>query len=344
MGALILGVGVTLGPWHEAWRLEIHPQLACILGWIAGFVPGSAFGWGLAVLLLVALHAGLSVRRGWRSRLRVLALLIISVLATGILGFGVLHGARTHSERLGGPHLAATTSPGDKALEGLERALRAAVEGHLRAGVHTQPLEEDELASVLAAAYDQLLPEAPWLAGPETPPVLSLPRGLLAGLGISGFYSPWTGEPHVEAGLPRISVLAVAAHEWAHMRGEAREDEASFVGCQALAGSRDPRARLSGHFELLRQVWRELGRVRPSSLGEALEQASPELLALEAEVAAWWLEARTPAAGVARASNDLYLRAAGDARGVASYAGVVALVMRDDWPRRIRREPPSSPR
>lgn len=342
--ALGWGLLVALGPWADAWRLHGHAALAAILGGLAGLCPGSAFGWGAAAVLVLGLREVLPGRGGRLGRLGRVGLLALVVLATGILGFGTLHGAATHSERL----ILARRTPGTDgeggSLEDLELELRLAVEELLLEGVHQEPIVDRELAVLLADAFDHLLLEAPWLAGPETPPVRSLPRGLLAGLGLSGFYSPWTGEPHVEAGLPRVSVLAVAAHEWAHMRGEAREDEASFVGWQALAGARDPRARLSGHFELLRQVWRELGRVSPRSLEAALGAASRELLSLEAEVAAWWRSARTPAAGLARASNDLYLRAAGDARGVESYAGVVGLVLRDDWPRRIRREPLSSPR
>lgn len=341
LGTLGVGFLVALGPWADAWRLQVHTPLAAGVGSLASLVPGSAFAWGAAAVLLLAFREVLPGRRGRLERLSRVGLLALTVLATGILGFGALHGAPTHSERLSA---ARRMGVDQGSLEDLELALRLAVEGLLQEGVHREPIVDDELAGLLAGAFRRLVPEAPWLAGPETAPVRSLPRGLLAALGLSGFYSPWTGEPHVEAGLPRVSVLAVAAHEWAHMRGEAREDEASFVGWQALAGAPDPRARLSGHFELLRQVWRELGRVRPGSLEAALSAASPELLALEASVAAWWRSARTPAAGLARASNDLYLRAAGDARGVESYAGVVGLVLRDDWPRRIRREPLSSPR
>ena len=87
-----------------------------------------------------------------------------------------------------------------------------------------------------------------------------------------------------------------------------------------------------------------IGGRTPVLLLTAKQEIESRILGLEAGVAAWWRSARTPAAGLARASNDLYLRAAGDARGVESYAGVVGLVLRDDWPRRIRREPLSSPR
>ena len=342
--ALGSGLFVALGPLADAWRLQVHAPLATFLGGFASLIPGSAFGWGSAAVLLLGLREVHPGRGGRLQRLGRVGLLALVVLSTGIVGFGTLHGAVTHSERLHLAGRAPRTDGEGGSLEDLEQELRLAVEGLLREGVHQEPIVDRELAGLLSEAFDHLLLEAPWLAGPETPPVRSLPRGLLAGLGLSGFYSPWTGEPHVEAGLPRVSVLAVAAHEWAHMRGEAREDEASFVGWQALAGAPDPRARLSGHFALLRQVWRELGRVSPGGLEAALGAASRELLSLEAEVAAWWREARTPAAGLARASNDLYLRAAGDARGVESYAGAVGLVLRDDWPRRIRREPLSSPR
>ena len=255
-------------------------------------------------------------------------------LLLGLVGFGVLHGAARHSERLGLPEAGPEAS--GEALSRLERALRAEVESLLQRGVQGQPLLDAELVGVLEEAFGALERECPWLAGPSVAPVRSLPAGLLASLGLAGFYSPWTGEPHVERSLPRVVVLSTAAHEWAHLRGEAREDEASLVGWQALAASQDPRARLSGHFVLWRSVWSALARAQPEVAQAARSQASAELLRLQEDVDAYWRSSRGALSGAARRTNDAYLRLAGDPRGVASYGGVVDLALRDDWPRRVR--------
>ena len=62
----------------------------------------------------------------------------------------------------------------------------------------------------------------PWLS-----PVLSA-------LGISGIYSPFTGEAHVNAEVPLASQAFTACHEEAHGRGFAREDEANFIAWQVI--------------------------------------------------------------------------------------------------------------
>ncbi|MBL6720761.1 MAG: DUF3810 family protein [Planctomycetes bacterium] len=330
LGTLVLGAS----PAAEGWRLAVHPRWAGVLGWLSGLVPGSAFGWGLVLLLALLVVLGRDPRRPVLARLGRILVLGLALLLLGLLGFGLLHGAERHSERLG------LMDPGpearEEALARLERALRAEVESLLQRGVQRQPVLEVELATVLAGAFGALEQECPWLEGPSVAPVRSLPEGWLASLGLAGFYSPWTGEPHVERGLPRVVVLSTAAHEWAHLRGEAREDEASLVGWQALSASEDPRARLSGHFVLLRSVWSALARTQHEAAQVARSQASTELLRLQEEVDAYWMRSRGALSGAARRTNDAYLRLAGDPRGVASYGGVVDLVLRDDWPRRIR--------
>jgi hypothetical protein len=330
LGALLLAAS----PAAEGWRLGVHPGLAGALGTVSGMIPGSAFGWGLLLLVALLVLLARDPRRPVMQRMgRILALVLVLGLF-GLLGFGVLHGAERHSQRLGLGDPSAPV-PTDE-LGRLERALRAEVESLLERGVQRQPVLEVELSAVLEEGFRALERECPWLAGPSVPPVRDLPEGLLASLGLAGFYSPWTGEPHVERGLPRVLVLSTAAHEWAHLRGEAREDEASLVGWQALAASPDPRARLSGHFVLLRSVWAALARSQPEAVQVARSQASAELLRMQEEVDAYWTRSRGALSGAARRTNDAYLRMAGDPRGVASYGGVVDLALRDDWPRRIR--------
>lgn len=330
LGALLLATS----PAADGWRLEVHPAWAGALGAVAGVVPGSAFAWGLGLLLALCVLFARDPKRPVLLRVGRIVALGLGTLLLGLVGFGVLHGAARHSERLGLPEAGPEAS--GEALSRLERALRAEVESLLQRGVQGQPLLDAELVGVLEEAFGALERECPWLAGPSVAPVRSLPAGLLASLGLAGFYSPWTGEPHVERSLPRVVVLSTAAHEWAHLRGEAREDEASLVGWQALAASQDPRARLSGHFVLWRSVWSALARAQPEVAQAARSQASAELLRLQEDVDAYWRSSRGALSGAARRTNDAYLRLAGDPRGVASYGGVVDLALRDDWPRRVR--------
>ncbi|NIR77793.1 MAG: DUF3810 domain-containing protein, partial [Gemmatimonadetes bacterium] len=70
--------------------------------------------------------------------------------------------------------------------------------------------------------------------------------GLIDFLDIAGVYIPFTGEANVSGAQPDLSFPAVAAHEQAHQRGIARENEATFAGVLAAIHADDPLVRYSG--------------------------------------------------------------------------------------------------
>ena len=78
--------------------------------------------------------------------------------------------------------------------------------------------------------------------GPVKLPLIS---PILARLGLSGVYSPYTAEPNVVRRMPAMRLPAAMAHEQAHQRGIAIEAEASFLGILVGARSADPLARYS---------------------------------------------------------------------------------------------------
>ena len=45
----------------------------------------------------------------------------------------------------------------------------------------------------------------------------------------SGIYSPFTFEANINMQMPDLYFAATAAHEYAHLQGFAREDEANFI-------------------------------------------------------------------------------------------------------------------
>ena len=73
-------------------------------------------------------------------------------------------------------------------------------------------------------------------------------------LGLSGFYMPFTGEPNFNDAQPDFDLPYVIAHEKAHQRGFAREDEANFIAFLVCVNSTDPYLRYSGYLNALRVV------------------------------------------------------------------------------------------
>jgi len=155
----------------------------------------------------------------------------------------------------------------------------------------------------------------------------ALSSPVLARLGISGIFVPFTGEPHVNVTLPEWTLPFTAAHEVAHQRGFAREDEANYLAFVTGMHHPDPEARYSAAMEASLYAMGAL-RHRDPAAAERLEaRRGPgprrDLAALEA-----WRERYVGrVAAVNQRVNDAYLRAQGQADGVQSYGRMVDLIL-----------------
>ena len=67
---------------------------------------------------------------------------------------------------------------------------------------------------------------------------------------ISGVYTFFTGEANINTNFPDYTIPFTAAHELAHQRGIAREDEANFVAFLVCSGSDDTYIRYSAYLNL----------------------------------------------------------------------------------------------
>jgi len=83
-------------------------------------------------------------------------------------------------------------------------------------------------------------------------PVMS--TRLLSGARIAGIYGAFTGEPNVNGEIPAVARLFTIAHEAAHQRGVAHEDQTNFVAFLACVMHPDPDFRYSGYFNALKYV------------------------------------------------------------------------------------------
>lgn len=76
---------------------------------------------------------------------------------------------------------------------------------------------------------------------------------------ISGLYSYYTGEANVVTAFPDYSLPFTMAHEMAHQRGFAPEEEANFVAFLVCMESDDPYIRYSGYINVFEYVMSALG-------------------------------------------------------------------------------------
>ena len=63
---------------------------------------------------------------------------------------------------------------------------------------------------------------------------------LMSYINFTGFFSPFTGEANINVDSPACLAASTIAHEQAHQRGVAEEDEANFVAVLASLNSGDP--------------------------------------------------------------------------------------------------------
>lgn len=154
---------------------------------------------------------------------------------------------------------------------------------------------------------------------------------LIDALDVAGIYVPFTGEANVSAAQPDLSFPAVAAHEQAHQRGVARENEATFAGLLAAVHADDPLSRYSGWARILRTLRQDLVRVDPEAWQEIGGALLPGVLRDWRDYNDYLRESRSPAGAVATAANDAYLRAHGVPGGVESYGRVTTLLLQ--WAR-----------
>lgn len=346
-GALAAGC-ILLARWmssHPGFAEDVYgralgPLLGWGTGWLWGWVPFAVGELLLALLLLrqlfVAARGLWRWRRGDRSTPTLLAGAVLHlvhdagiVVALFYLLWGFHYARPPLEERLALP------GPGVANEELLELA---------RGSVDRANALRDSIGSAGGAAglADQV--EAAWrerarrdsTLGPVHRWRWSPAKGLYSSplfhrLGVAGVYCPWTGEPTYVRSLPWPALAHTLAHEKAHQRGFAPEDDANFMGLMAGLASEDTRLRYGAVLFAQRQLLAALHREDPLAAAPLLAARSDSVRADLERIHRFWQEHAGPAQQVAEAMNDRYLRAQGVEGGVASYGGSLGLLL--SWAR-----------
>lgn len=193
-------------------------------------------------------------------------------------------------------------------------------------GLFAVPREEILANSV--HAYGGITEDFPFLAfdDPGVKP-MAFSR-LMSALDFTGFYSSFTGESNVNMDSPACMLPSTIAHELAHQRGYASEQECNFLAVLASTTCADPAYVYSGW--LIGYVY--LGNALYSQDPEAywaIRETLPEEVQLDlAYNNAYWAQFQDTA--VQKASNKVYdgiLKSYGDERGIQSYGTVVDLLV-----------------
>ena len=163
------------------------------------------------------------------------------------------------------------------------------------------------------------------LEGERAKPLLC--SRLQSALGFTGIYFPFTGEANVNVDAPRCLLPATVAHEMAHQRMVAAEEEANFVGVAACVTGGDAVYAYSGYLMGLIHLSNALYRVAPEEWGALRAEFSPLLVRDWQDNNAYWAARQSPVEDAAEQAYDAFLKGNDQSLGMRSYGACVDLLV-----------------
>ncbi|MBQ7474395.1 MAG: DUF3810 domain-containing protein [Clostridia bacterium] len=120
-----------------------------------------------------------------------------------------------------------------------------------RNGASVMPYSHERCVELISEAYDRAKEDYPFLINLKGVPVKRLVTSkIVTYTHISGMFSFYTGEANLNTNYPDFVNVFSTAHEMAHQRGIAREDEANFVAFVVLIRSDDPYLRYCAYLNM----------------------------------------------------------------------------------------------
>jgi hypothetical protein len=194
-------------------------------------------------------------------------------------------------------------------------------------GSSVMPYGYRALSRKLVEAYDKVCDEHAFISrfpSQVKPVMLSEPWTYTH---ISGVYTYFSGEANINTNFPDYTLPYTAAHEMAHQRGIAREDEANFIAFLVCAASEDEYIRYSGYLNLYEYVANALYSADKDAYAEVRAKLDPAARKEMSAYSAFFDKYReNVAAEVTGAVNNAYLTIQGTP-GTKSYGMVVDLAV-----------------
>lgn len=192
------------------------------------------------------------------------------------------------------------------------------------------PYTLETLNAKLLDAYDDFCAEHHFMTNFDSrvkPVMLSVPMSYTH---VTGVYSYFTGEANLNVDFPDYTIPFTAAHELAHQRGIAREDEANFIAYLVCIGSDDAYIRYSGYLNMYEYVANAL-YLADDELYFETRSALPDAVRYEQRAYSAFFDRYrdSVASEVSGTVNDTYLKLQGT-QGTKSYGLVVDLAVAYD--------------
>lgn len=145
--------------------------------------------------------------------------------------------------------------------------------------------------------------------------------------GIGGVFFPFTAEANVNIKMPHFKLPALTAHEMAHQRGFAREDEANYIAYLTCTLHPDPDFKYSGVMLALTYTMNALYSYDLETWRDIRSRYSPGVSRDLKEYRDYLERYEGPVERISTSINNTYLKANGQKGGVHSYGRMVDLLL-----------------
>ncbi len=143
----------------------------------------------------------------------------------------------------------------------------------------------------------------------------------------TGFYFPFTGEANINIDAPECLIPATIAHEQAHQRGVAQEDEANFCAVLASLTDADPVYCYSASLLAYIHLSNALYSADYDAWAENYQRLTPEVRADLDANNSYWQRFKTPVRSVSNTVYTGFLQSYGQTLGLKTYGKCVDLLV-----------------
>ena len=185
----------------------------------------------------------------------------------------------------------------------------------------------EEIFAGTAGLYDGITDQWPFLEGPERRAKPAFYSKLMSAWGFTGYLCPLTGESTLNVDCPEVFLPVTIAHEFAHQRGVAAEQEANFVGIMASITSGQADYVYSGWLFGYLHLYNALCRVDPAAASASMAAMPAEVRADFAWNNSYWASWEGPVQEVGESVYNAFLESYGQDLGIQSYGACVDLLV-----------------
>lgn len=178
-----------------------------------------------------------------------------------------------------------------------------------------------------ASLYDAVESVFPCLAGDDVPAKPFFFSRAMSYINFTGFFFPFTAEANINTDSPAAFVPSTIAHEIAHQRGVAPEDEANFCAVAACLENGDPVYCYSAALMAYVYLGNALYSADYDAWAENYERLSPGVRADLHANNAYWAQFETPVNTVSDAVYTGFLKSYGQSDGLQTYGKCVDLLI-----------------